>query len=263
MRLAVSALSILFSVQSMAADFKIEAENFTYIFQNPLQRFRLRSTKLVNKNLFRENGQSITFEFPTGQTPPDCGSPLQTLDFEVKTSTNSLDETFTFTDCNGRKETLKINRTGADLKAISLRNFLNGDWALPTNVGTWILETSWNPLKINIQKTKEIQTVFVFLGFKGPDSIEFHLEYLLKETNSPKGSSDSLKREYGAKWGYDGRFSHLTIQNVQEGSGFPSEFHFLEDQEINPPEFSQMYTQMISGGLVPLLGMTLENLPMK
>lgn len=263
MKTSLLLLIIVYSFHSMASGFRVEAETFSSVFQRALFSFKLRTEKLAKQNLFRNYLTHMTFEFPEGTIPADCSGSTQALNLKTETAADSIEQLFTFKDCNGKKETLTLTRRGPGLKPLTLAEFMNGVWDLPVNNGDWTLETSWNPIKVRSQKTTEGHEVFVFLNYMDPLSLLHSLEFSLKEIHKTEGPSELLRREYGVKEGSSGGFSTYAIQQERDGSLFSEEICFLNQQEINPLEFSTGYQSLISGALVPLLGMTLGNLPVK
>ncbi len=255
---------ILFQILgSRAGATFVQADSFEKILQMSLEKYQNNMVNLVQSSMIRLPKNSILLK--STNLVADCTSQLQGISVQTSTKGNTVRQVFKFTDCRGAESLLSVERAGSGLQALTIHQFLAGDWGFDETLDFWHVELNWQTVKISSQKRNGIRKSMISLdGLSIPGVPLSYVDFQLIESHDKKAGVDTDSKLYSVRESPSAMFENYSVTTQKmDGQIFSIEKYELDHGVITPKTFADFYQPLIIEGLVKALSETLAKIPLQ
>jgi hypothetical protein len=257
-------LLVLFHIHgSLALAAVVQADSFESILQMSLQKYQNNIQALVQNSLVRLPKNSILLKSP--ELIADCTSQLQGISMQAANKGQTIRQVFKFTDCRGAEANLSISRSGTGLQAISLNQFLEGDWGFEESLDFWRVDLNWQNVRLSSQKKNGVRKSVISLdGLNIPDVPLNYVDLQIIESHEKKSGVETDSKQYSIRESPSAMFENYTVTTQKvDGQIFSIEKYELDHGVITPKVFADFYQPRIVEGVIKALSETLAKIPLQ
>lgn len=242
------------------------SEPFNQVIAESLSKFTINLTSILDRSIIRASSvQYLLLQMPN--TLNSCSQQTQMISMTQQKDESSLVQSLTFTDCNNNRSVISIIQPLIDVKELTLKDWLNGNWKL-SEMKAWRIHLSHRRLLIEkkdiIRDGKILAQVLIDYTNVPDSDIPTDTARLIFEEFK---SESLLMRNYSIDVGKISPTIYLRFQNTLNSTAnskdiFSQSLYFDQSGEISPKSFASQYQSYLANIIFKSVHSALGTIPL-